>query len=111
MTDVHSHILFNIDDGSYSIEESIILLKELKSIGFTNVILTPHYIKGSEYSANNQTKLERFSELREEIKKQNIEINIYLGNEIFVCNNILELLEREEIVSLNNTKYLSLIHI
>ena len=53
MTDVHSHILFNIDDGSYSIEESITLLKELKSIGFTNVILTPHYIKGSEYSANN----------------------------------------------------------
>ena len=38
MTDVHSHILFNIDDGSYSIEESIILLKELKSIGVTNVI-------------------------------------------------------------------------
>ena len=106
MTDVHSHILFNIDDGSYSIEESIILLKELKSIGFTNVILTPHYIKGSEYSANNQIKLERFTELKEEIKKQNIEINIYLGNEIFVCNNILELLEREEIVSLNNTKYL-----
>ena len=106
MTDVHSHVLFNIDDGSYSIEESIILLKELKSIGFTNVILTPHYIKGSEYSANNQIKLERFTELKEEIKKQNIEINIYLGNEIFVCNNILELLEREEIVSLNNTKYL-----
>ena len=53
MTDVHSHILFNIDDGSYSIEESIILLKELKSIGFTDIILTPHYIKGSEYSANN----------------------------------------------------------
>ena len=74
MTDVHSHILFNIDDGSYSIEESITLLKELKSIGFTDIILTPHYIKGSEYSANNQTKIERFSELKEEIKKQNIEI-------------------------------------
>lgn len=106
MTDVHSHILFNIDDGSDSIEESITLLKELKSIGFTDIILTPHYIKGSEYSTNNQTKIERFSELKEEIKKQNIGINIYLGNEIFVCNNILELLERKEIFSLNNTKYL-----
>ena len=99
MTDVHSHILFNIDDGSFYIEESITLLKDLKSIGFTDIILTPHYIKGSEYSANNQTKIERFSELKEEIKKQNIGINIYLGNEIFVCNNILELLERKEIIN------------
>ena len=84
MTDVHSHILFNIDDGSDSIEESITLLKELKSIGFTDIILTPHYIKGSEYSANNQTKIERFSELKEEIcpvqfkvlKSKNSEIQI-----------------------------------
>ena len=45
MTDVHSHILFNIDDGSYSIEESITLLKELKSIGFNDIILTHKYIK------------------------------------------------------------------
>ena len=35
MTDVHSHILFNIDDGSYSIEESITLLKKLQSIYYS----------------------------------------------------------------------------
>ena len=29
MTDIHSHILFNVDDGSKNIEESITLLKKL----------------------------------------------------------------------------------
>ena len=56
MTDIHSHILFDVDDGSKNIEESITLLKKMKEIGFNNVILTPHYIKDTEYSAENKEK-------------------------------------------------------
>ena len=59
MTDIHSHILFNVDDGSKSIEESIELLKKLHKIGFNNVILTPHYIKDSEYSSKNKEKKQK----------------------------------------------------
>ena len=56
MTDTHCHILYGLDDGSHGIEESIELIEAMKSIGFNNLILTPHYIKGSEYSANNELK-------------------------------------------------------
>ena len=44
MTDIHSHILFDVDDGSRNLEESIELLKMMQEIGFKNIILTPHYI-------------------------------------------------------------------
>ena len=54
MTDIHSHIIFDVDDGSSSVEESIELLKGLKSVGFDNVIMTPHYIEGSEYCSENK---------------------------------------------------------
>ena len=74
MTDVHSHILFNVDDGSKSIEESISLLKKMKDIGFNNVILTPHYINGSEYCSKNKEKLEKLNELRDELKNQVFEM-------------------------------------
>ena len=104
MTDIHSHILFDVDDGSKSIEESIELLKKLKEIGFNNIILTPHYIEGSEYSCKNSEKNERFKQLKEEISKQNIDINIYIGNEIFINNNIYELIKKAEIKTLNNTR-------
>lgn len=106
MTDAHSHILFGIDDGSSSLKESIELLKKMKDTGFNNVILTPHYIEGSVFNANNIDKMNRYEMLLEELEKQNIDINIYLGNEIFISNNILSNIKRNQIFSLNNTKYL-----
>lgn len=106
MTDIHSHILFDVDDGSKSIEESIELLKKLKDIGFNNIILTPHYIEGSEYCSKNSEKKKRLKQLKEELSNQKIDINIYLGNEIFINNNIYELIKAGEIKTLNNTRYI-----
>lgn len=106
MTDVHSHILFGVDDGSNSIEESITLLKGLKKVGFNNVILTPHYIEGSDYCSSRDNNLEKFNELKKVIKDKKIGINIYLGNEIFIDDDIALYIKDGKISSLNNTKYL-----
>ncbi len=40
--DMHSHLLPAIDDGSQSVEESVILIKELQNLGFSELITTPH---------------------------------------------------------------------
>lgn len=105
MTDVHSHILFGIDDGSRTISESIELLKKLKSVGFNNVILTPHFILDSTYNSNYEANIKIYNELKERLISENIDINIYLGNEIFIDKNIPTLLEKNIITSLNGTKY------
>lgn len=106
MTDIHSHILFDVDDGSRTIDESIELLKKLNEIGFNNLILTPHYIQGSEYSSENKEKRKKLKMLETEIKKQNLNINIYLGNEIFINDNIYDLIKNNVIHTLNNTRYI-----
>jgi protein-tyrosine phosphatase len=41
-TDMHSHLIPGVDDGSQSLEESIALIKELYSLGFRKLITTPH---------------------------------------------------------------------
>ena len=105
MTDVHSHILFGIDDGSRTISESIELLKKLKSVGFNNVILTPHFILDSTYNSNYEANIKIYNELKERLLNENIDINIYLGNEIFIDKNVPTLLEKNIITSLNETKY------
>ena len=51
MIDLHSHILFGIDDGSESLEESIKILETAKNNGVTDIVLTPHYIYNSEYNS------------------------------------------------------------
>ena len=81
MTDIHSHIVFDVDDGSRSVEESLAILKKLASVGFTNVIMTPHYIEGTEYSAANSEKLEKLDILRTAVSENNIAVNLYLRSE------------------------------
>ena len=55
--DIHSHILYGIDDGSKSLEESIEIIKQHIEMGFKDIILTPHYIENSKYETNNKEKI------------------------------------------------------
>ena len=43
MTDYHSHVLPEMDDGASSVEESIALLRSLAEQGITKVYATPHF--------------------------------------------------------------------
>ncbi len=106
MVDIHNHLLYGIDDGSNSIEDSIDVLKDLEKNGYTDIILTPHYIKDSRYSNPRINNLELLDTLKKEVKNNNISINLYLGNEIFIDDDIYSLLEKNIISSLNNTNYI-----
>lgn len=106
MTDIHSHIIYGVDDGSKSIEESLEILKKMKDVGFTDVICTPHFIEDTIYSSENKEKLVKLDALKDAISYSNIDINIYLGNEIFINNNVVESIKEGRIYPLNNTKYI-----
>ena len=101
MKDLHNHLLFGIDDGSASIDESIKILNEMSDRGVTEIVLTPHYIIGTNYNCNNKIKKEKLKELQKLTK-----IKLYLGNEVFIDNNILDYIKNDEISTINNTKYL-----
>lgn len=105
MKDLHTHIMFGIDDGCKSLEESIVILENLVDMGVTDVILTPHYIENSKYNCDNKTKKNLLEEIRKDAKKRKININIFLGNEVMVNSNLVNLLDTE-ILTLNDSKYL-----
>ena len=76
MIDIHNHALYSIDDGSSSIEESINIIKKLHELGFNKIVLTPHYIPGSEYNKDNLDKVDKILEIKNliilvSIKKKN----------------------------------------
>lgn len=104
--DLHSHILYGIDDGSKTIEESIVLLKEMEKAGTKELILTPHYIENSKYNANNRSKEALFRQLKKKVKEAKINIELHLGNEVFFSNNMIELIQKGEVKTLNKSKYL-----
>lgn len=103
---MHSHILDGIDDGSRNIEESIEIVNKLEKLGFVGVTATPHYIEGSLYEADNEEKRKHLIALQKNLIQRNINCNIYLGNEIYICSNIDKYIIEDKIYSINNTKYL-----
>lgn len=106
MIDIHSHIINEIDDGSRSLDESINILKKAYNNGVTDIVFTPHYIEGSTYKANNDIKRKKLEIIKEEIKKLNINVNLYSGNEVMITPDMIKLIENDEISVINNTKYI-----
>lgn len=102
--DLHTHILPGIDDGSQDILESITIINQLYHNGVTDIVLTPHYIQNTNYNANHIIKERILSELRSHLGSN--KVRLYLGSEVYLCENIIELLERHEISTINNTKYM-----
>lgn len=47
-TDMHSHLLPGLDDGAETLEQSLVLLRQLRELGYRKLIMTPH-IMGDFY--------------------------------------------------------------
>ena len=104
MIDIHSHILYGVDDGAKNQEISIQMLKIAEKESIESIIATPHYISGIQgYNTSDQLKV--YEELKETIKKNKINIKLYIGNEILINENIVKELKEGKCRTLNNTKY------
>lgn len=104
MIDFHTHILPNIDDGSRNIEETFNLIKEAKAAGFEAIILTSHYIE-NYYETNVPEREVWLNAISENLQNKGIDINLYLGNEIYIADNIMQLLEQGKACTINNSSY------
>lgn len=105
MIDLHSHILFETDDGSKSLEESVIMAKEAYDAGFTTICCTPHYLE-PQYKKTKEENTKTLERLKEELEKNNIPMELFLGNEIYIVNNIEELVENNITSRMGNSEYI-----
>ena len=100
MIDFHSHILPGIDDGSRNLEQSVFMVNEAKEAGFTKIISTSHYME-NYYECNEKERRQLIEQVQSKVQG----IGLYLGNEIYITNNIIELLKKGQASSINGTKY------
>ena len=104
MIDIHSHIMPGIDDGASCLEESINLLKEAYRAGFSDIILTPHYMVGAYEPGKEIIEIKDI--LQKIADKNGIKINLYNGMEVYYTEEIFELIKNKKIASLANSRYI-----
>ena len=104
MIDFHSHIIPNVDDGSKSLEETFKMFEEAEKVGFKAIISTSHYIENSYESSADERRI-WINALQEGLDKKRINLKLYLGNEIYFTENMVNLLKKGLAASINNTNY------
>lgn len=82
ITDIHMHIIPNVDDGSPGLEESISMLQMSAGQGVGTVIATPHSWGIEHYGIEHV--LSRFELLKKAVTARKIPIHLYLGCEMLV---------------------------
>lgn len=105
MVDIHSHILPNVDDGSDSLKTSLALIGDEIKNGVEKIILTPHN-KSGRYDTLKGEIIGKFEDLKREVEARKLNVKLYLGQEIYVCDKFYEKLENDEVISINGTKYI-----
>lgn len=89
-TDIHCHVLPGIDDGSPDVSTSVELIQRMRSWGINRIIATPHVTQAS-FENTPETMGNALKSLKEELKKNNIEIDIthsaeYRIDELFLSH-------------------------
>lgn len=100
MLDIHSHILYDVDDGSTSIEESLKLLKKAQSEGISVIFATPH--KDPQYQPSKELILDRVKKLNSMCQDNGLEIQVLPGQEVRLYDNIVDDYKNNKLITLNN---------
>ncbi|OHX67327.1 tyrosine-protein phosphatase [Flammeovirga pacifica] len=94
-SDMHAHFLPGIDDGAQNMEEALDIVKTLHSLGYTHLIATPHVM--SDFFKNTpEIILSKLEELKTEVKKQGINIQLEAAAEYYLDDVFIKKLRQNE---------------
>ncbi|SUJ43599.1 capsular polysaccharide synthesis enzyme [Staphylococcus aureus] len=105
MVDIHNHILVDVDDGPKSINEAIELLKQAQSENVTDIVATPHHLH-KRYSNDIEKVKIKLNELKNNSEIKKLGLNLYVGQEIRITDQIIEGIKNKEIEGINESRYL-----
>ena len=96
--DIHSHILPGIDDGAKNLKESVELITEMKKMGFSKIIGTPHTYPGVYNNSNSSIK-GSFNKINNELKDKNI---LGYASEYMIDSYLIEKASEKSLITIKD---------
>ncbi len=96
--DIHSHFLPGIDDGAKSIEDTKYLLEEMKHLGFTKCIATPHTMN-NVWDNTPETIEKALSKAKSDIS---LSFEIQAASEYLLDESVITKAKNKELLTLKN---------
>ena len=96
--DFHSHLIPGIDDGSPNMESSIAMIKQFKALGYKKIVTTPH-VMCDYYQNTPENILGGLDDVRNELAKQNIDIEIHAAAEYNLDDGLGQLIKDKRILT------------
>lgn len=104
-TDIHSHILPGIDDGSKSVDESVKLIEGLHQLGFKKLIATPH-IYDIFYKNSKETIKPAFEAVVLELNKTDLDIELAYSAEYYADEYFEDKINKNELIPFDKNRVL-----
>jgi protein-tyrosine phosphatase len=97
-TDIHSHLIPGIDDGSPSMEESIKLIKGMISLGYTKLITTPH-VMSDFYQNTSESILSALNNLKKIVENEQIIVELGAAAEYYMDYEFVAKMTKHELLT------------
>lgn len=103
--DIHSHIIWNVDDGSANLEISKEMLRQASKCGTTHIVATPHVI-----DLHNMPDWEKITDsvrqLKEFAREENLGLTVFSGAEVYLNWELLDRFKDNKRYCINNGPYM-----
>ena len=97
--DIHSHLLYGIDDGAKTFKDTLELTKALRGLGFSQFITTPHVIEHVWNNSAEQIKTKEAATLLE-LEQNEIKIPFAAAAEYMLDDHFSQLFQSEMLLPL-----------
>lgn len=96
--DMHSHLIPGIDDGSPTLEASVMLVKGMKAMGYHKLITTPHI--GSDIYKNTPEIIQQgLEQLQSKLAQEKVNIEVEAAAEYLMDDGFSNLLIENRLIS------------
>jgi len=107
LIDIHTHILFDVDDGPKNESDSLNMLKQAAMEGITDIVCTSHAMH-PQYHVQYSKVEEQVSALQQLLQDHQISITLHTGHEVRLNDELLPRLQQKQLHTLAHSHYILL---